>query len=237
MKEFKKGLVPLLTLSGILFMLIFIEPDLGTPILMGGVLLCMLILGGARFKHLFLLSMAAIPLMAVSIFQFRYRMDRFFAYLDPWQDPQGKGYQLIQSLLALGSGGFLGRGIGSSKIKISHLPDAHTDFVFAVLGEELGLMGTLLCVALFLFLAMYGLKVAKRATTCFSSLVAAGITLMISFQALVNMGVSCGLFPTKGMPLPFFSFGGSSLVMVLISYGILLRISNQAALASSKDET
>jgi len=125
--------------------------------------------------------------------------------------------------------------LGNSKIKISHLPDAHTDFVFSVLGEELGLLGTLACMFLFLFLAIHGLKIARKASSTFSSLVGAGLVLMISFQALVNMGVSCGLFPTKGMPLPFFSFGGSSLIMILISFGILMQISNQSQWNQGKE--
>ncbi|OVE76745.1 putative lipid II flippase FtsW [bacterium F11] len=235
LKDFKRGLVPLLTLVGVLLVLIFIEPDLGTPILMGGVLISLLILGGASFKHLFFMGWAILPVVALAVFQVRYRLDRFFAYLNPWEDPQGRGYQLVQSLLALGSGGIWGRGLGNSKIKISHLPDAHTDFIFSVLGEELGLIGTLACVGLFLFLAIYGLKISRRAPTHFSSLVAAGLTLMISFQALVNMGVACGLFPTKGIPLPFFSFGGSSLVIILVSFGILLRISNQSHSKTPKE--
>ena len=237
MREFKKGLVPLLGMVGLLLGLILIEPDLGTPVLMGGVCLALLILGGARWMHLFLMAIAVLPLVAVSIFKVRYRLERMMAYLNPWSDAQGTGYQLVQSLLALGSGGIFGRGLGESKIKISSLPDAHTDFVFAVLGEELGLIGTLFCASLFLFLCLRGLKIALGAKSLFARLAAAGISLTIGMQALINMGVASGLFPTKGMPLPFISFGGSSLVITLTSIGILANVSRQSRNSDEKGES
>ncbi len=227
LKQFSKGLLPLLFLVGVLFALILVEPDLGTPVLMGLVLLALLILGGARWRHLLSMGIAVLPVLILAIIKVRYRLKRLFAYVDPWSDPQGTGYQLVQSLLAMGSGGIFGRGLGGSRIKISNLPDAHTDFVFSVIGEELGLLGTLTCVALFLFLCMWGLQVAKRAPTCFSRLVAAGLSLTIGIQAVINMGVASGLFPTKGMPLPFLSFGGSSLVIIMMSIGLLANISRQ----------
>jgi cell division protein FtsW len=150
--------------------------------------------------------------------------------MNPWGDAKGKGYQLIQSLIAMGSGGFFGKGFGNSRLKISNLPECHTDFIFSVLGEELGLLGTLICASLFLFLCMRSVKIARKAPDCFSRLVAAGIGLTIGFQALINMGVACGLFPTKGMPLPFISFGGSSLVMTLFSVGLLASISRSSGM-------
>lgn len=229
LKDFKKGLMPLLALIGAGIGLIVIEPDLGTPILMCGVLASMMILGGVKWAHLAGLSLATVPLIAVAILTVSYRLKRFFAYLDPWSDAQGKGFQLVQSLLAMGSGGFFGRGLGESRLKMGSLPDCHTDFVFAILGEELGLLGTLACAALFLGLCMRGLRIARRAPDLFSRLVAAGISLTIGFQALINMGVAAGLFPTKGMPLPFISFGGSSLVMTMLSVGILASVSRSSA--------
>ncbi len=236
MREFKKGLVPLLGMVGLLLGLILIEPDLGTPVLMGGVCLALLVLGGAQWTHLFLMALAALPVLAISIFKVRYRLERMTAYLNPWSDAQGSGYQLVQSLLALGSGGLIGRGLGNSKIKISNLPDAHTDFIFSVLGEELGLIGTLFCASLFLFLCMRGLKIAMGAKSLFARLTAAGISLTIGMQALINMGVASGLFPTKGMPLPFISFGGSSLVITLASIGLLANVSRQTRIANEKGE-
>jgi len=220
LRDLKKGLVPILFPTGLLLFLIFIEPDLGTPVLMSGVLLVLLILAGARWRHLVVMGLVSLPLLAAAIMKVRYRLDRFFAYLDPWSDPYGRGYQLVQSLLAMGSGGILGRGLGNSRIKISHLPDAHTDFCFFRFGRGVGVAGnTHLRGALFIYLCQ-GFK------DTFSSLMAAGIGLMIGFQALINMGVASGLFPTKGMPLPFLSFGGSSLVITFISLGILVRISH-----------
>jgi cell division protein FtsW len=225
LKEFSRGLLPILILVGLMVGLILLEPDLGTPVLMCSVFLMLLILGGARWRHLITMAMVALPFIALAIVKVSYRLKRFFAYLDPWSDAQGAGYQLVQSLLALGSGGFFGRGLGNSKIKISSLPDCHTDFIFAILGEELGLMGTLTCAGLFLFLCTRGLKIAQQTNNCYARLVATGISLMIGFQAIINMGVASGLFPTKGMPLPFISFGGSSLMILLTSVGILSHIS------------
>jgi cell division protein FtsW len=236
LKDLKKGLMPLLLMVGLMMGLILIEPDLGTPVLMGMVLVTLLILGGARWSHLSFLALSSLPVVAIAIFKVRYRLERLMAYMNPWSDAQGKGYQLVQSLLALGSGGFIGRGLGNSRIKIANLPEAHTDFVFSVLGEELGLLGTLLCAGLFLFLCIRGLRVAMRAKSLFSRLVAAGVSLTIGFQALINMGVACGMFPTKGMPLPFISFGGSSLVIMLIAVGLLANVSREARRAEESDE-
>ncbi|MFN0117763.1 MAG: putative lipid II flippase FtsW [Elusimicrobiota bacterium] len=226
-KDFKKGLLPLLLIQGFMLGLILIEPDLGTPVLIGSVLFVLLVLGGARWKHFFLLSLMVLPVFLIAIWKVKYRLLRLIAYMDPWADAKGAGYQLVQSLLALGSGGIFGKGLGSSQMKISNLPDCHTDFVFSILGEELGLIGTLVCAALFLFLCLRGLDIARKAPNYFSRMVAAGISLNIGFQAVINMGVACGLFPTKGMPLPFISFGGSSLLFTLISVGILARLSRQ----------
>lgn len=236
LRDFKKGLVPLLAMVGLPLALIVIEPDLGTPVLMTSVFLSLLVLGGAHWGHLIMMGLSTLPLVAIAIFKVRYRLERLMAYLNPWSDAQGKGYQLVQSLLALGSGGIFGRGLGESRIKIANLPEAHTDFVFSVLGEELGLMGTCLCAALFLFLCVRGLKIAMNAKSLFARLVAAGISLTIGLQALINMGVASGLFPTKGMPLPFISFGGSSLVIMLVSVGILANVSRQARIGVGEDD-
>lgn len=227
LRDFKRGVLPLLLLVGVLLGLIVVEPDLGTPVLMTGVLLALLFVGGIQWRHLFLMGLLSLPLVAMAIFKVRYRLERMLAYLDPWADTKGKSYQLVQSLTAMGSGGLFGRGLGESQLKISNLPDCHTDFVFSILGEELGLIGTLACAGLFFFLCMRGLKIAKNAPDFFSKMVGVGISLMIGGQALINMGVASGLFPTKGMPLPFISFGGSSLVIVLFSAGLLASLSRQ----------
>lgn len=235
LKNAKKGLFPLLGLLGLGIGLIAIEPDMGTPMLMFGVLSCMMVLGGIPWGHFFGLIVAALPVIALAVLTVSYRLKRFFAYLDPWSDAKGKGFQLVQSLLAMGSGGFFGRGLGESRLKVGSLPDCHTDFVFSILGEELGLIGTLACAALFLALCMRGLRIAKRAPDLFSRLVAAGISLTIGFQALINMGVASGLFPTKGMPLPFISFGGSSLVMTMLSVGILSSVSKSSTVKTESE--
>ena len=227
LKDFKKGFLPLLVLCGAMLGLIVVEPDLGTPVLMSMVVGCLMILGGVQWAHIGGLFLGSLPLLAVAVFKVRYRLQRLFAYLDPWSDAQGKGYQLIQSLLAMGSGGIFGRGLGESRLKMGNLPDCHTDFVFSILGEELGLMGTLTCAALFLLLCLHGLRISRQSRDLFPRLVAAGISLTIGFQALINMGVASGLFPTKGMPLPFISFGGSSLVIALTGVGILASISRE----------
>lgn len=236
LREFNRGLAPLLALVAMPLVLILLEPDLGTPVLMTTVILSLLILGGARWRHLLLMGLSTLPVLVISILKVRYRLERLLVYLNPWSDPKGTGYQLVQSLLALGSGGIFGRGLGQSKIKISNLPDAHTDFVFSVLGEELGLLGTCLCAGLFLFLCTRGLKIAMNAKSLFARLVAAGVSLTIGLQALINMGVACGMFPTKGMPLPFISFGGSSLVIMLISVGLLANVSRESRLSGLKGE-
>ncbi len=228
MKDFRRGLLPLLGMVGALLALIVVEPDLGTPVLITSVFLCLLILGGARWRHFLLLGLTTLPLIAIAIFKVRYRLERLMAYMDPWNDAQGKGYQLLQSMTAMGSGGIFGKGLGNSKLKISNLPECHTDFIFSILGEEIGLIGTLLCAALFLFLCMRALKISKAAPDFFSRMVAAGIGLTVGFQALINMGVASGLLPTKGMPLPFISFGGSSLFITLFSMGLLANVSRRA---------
>jgi cell division protein FtsW len=155
-------------------------------------------------------------------------MRRVFAFLDPWQDPRGSGFQIIQSWLAFGSGGVLGRGIGDSKQKLFYLPEAHTDFIFAILGEELGFVGASAVVLLFAVLVWRGLRIGLRAADPFGAYLALGITVLVATQTLVNLGVVTGLLPTKGLPLPFLSFGGSALLMTMLATGVLLNISQDA---------
>jgi cell division protein FtsW len=154
-----------------------------------------------------------------------------FAFLDPWADPRGAGFQIIQSYLALGGGGLAGRGLGESKQKLFYLPEPHTDFIFAIVGEELGFVGAVCLVALFGLLLWRGIRIGLRVSEPFGALVAIGVTAMLATQALVNLGVVVGLLPTKGLPLPFVSFGGSSLLVGMASVGLLLSISQHASLA------
>ena len=209
--------------------LIGLEPDLGTPILIFSVTVSLLFISNANFKYLLLAIVLAVPVVVFEIFRKSYRMERFKAYLANWGDIKSVSYQLDQSLIALGSGGFFGKGLGQGQMKLMHIPEPHTDFIFPIIGEEWGFLGAVSVIALFLAFAWRGLQISRRSHDYFGSLLAAGITLMILLQALINIGVTCGLLPTKGLPLPFVSFGGSALVMNMAEVGILLNISKNMA--------
>ncbi|HRY30500.1 MAG TPA: putative lipid II flippase FtsW [Elusimicrobiota bacterium] len=226
--EFKSGFLPPMVLVGLVLGLIALERDLGTPMLIAMVSLGLIYLAGARYRHLLALVLAGLPVVYYAIFSVAYRRERFFTFLDPWKNPQGTSYQLVQSLLAIGSGGFWGRGSGESTIKMYYLPEAQTDFVFSILGEELGFVGASLLVLLFLLLVLRCYQVAIKASNWFETLVAAGISLMLGGQVLINLGVVTGLLPTKGIPLPFVSFGGSSLLVTMAAIGLVLNISRRA---------
>src|SRR5438445_42522 len=190
--------------------------------------LCWAALGGGRLGHLGLILAPAVPLIAIAIWAAPYRLRRITAFLDPWSDPRGSGFQIIQSWLAFGNGGVLGQGIGASKQKLFYLPEAHTDFIFAIVGEELGFLGAAGVIALFSVFVWRGLRIGLRAPDAFGGYLALGITVLIATQTLVNLGVVLGLLPTKGLPLPFMSFGGSALLVTLLSTGVLLNISQHA---------
>ena len=163
------------------------------------------------------------------VFRSAYRKSRILIFLNPWKDPQGTGFQIIQSLIALDSGGLLGLGLAQSRQKFFYLPEAHTDFIFSIIGEELGLLGTLFIIALFFVFVMAGMKIAWNAPDMYGSLLATGIVALISFQAIINIGVVTGAFPTKGLPLPFVSFGGSNLMVAIASVGVLLNIGRHSS--------
>jgi cell division protein FtsW len=223
--DFRKGFLPPLVALGILSALILKEPDLGTPMLLGATCVLLLFLSGARTTHLAGIMVASCAPLYYELFHVGYRYRRLMAFMNPWADASGAGYQLTQSLLAFGSGGLFGKGLGASQLKLLYLPDPHTDFIFPVIGEELGFVGALGVVLVFVFWGLRGWQVAKRAPDLFGQLMAAGITCWVLLQATINMGVSCGLLPTKGLPLPFVSFGGSSLIITMSAVGILLNIS------------
>lgn len=225
--DFRRGFLPALWVMGVICALILKEPDLGTPLLLGTVSFIMLFLAGARIKHMLVVAAAAMVPLYFELFRVGYRYRRLMAFLNPWADATGAGYQLTQSLLAFGSGGLIGKGLGASELKLLYLPDPHTDFIFPVIGEELGFLGASAVVLAFVFWGARGWKIARRAPDLFGHLLAAGITSWVLLQAVINMGVSIGMFPTKGLPLPFVSFGGSSLVITLFAAGILLNISTQ----------
>ena len=201
---------------------------LGSAVAIVGVVLCMIFVAGARLAHLGLIGGLAVPVVALAIYMAPYRLRRVLTFMDPWADPRGAGFQIIQSYLALGGGGFLGRGLGESKQKLFYLPEPHTDFIFAILGEELGFLGTLATIALFGLLLWRGIRVGLRVADPFGALLAFGVTALLVNQAVVNMGVVVGLFPTKGLPLPFVSSGGSSLLVTMAAVGILLNVSQRA---------
>ena len=222
------GLVPPLAVGAVLGSLVLLQPDLGSAVTLLVLTTGLLFLAGARVKWLAMLALPALPLAALAVWMAPYRMRRVFAFLDPWQDPRGSGFQIIQSWLALGSGGLLGRGIGESKQKLFYLPEAHTDFIFAIVGEELGFVGAAAVVLLFAALIWRGLRIGLHAAEPFGAYLALGITVLVATQTLVNLGVVTGLLPTKGLPLPFLSFGGSALLMTMLATGVLLNISQDA---------
>ena len=216
---------PPLIILGLLSGLILLEPDLGTIVVMGLVVVTLLFLAGARIKHLGLLSLCVLPAVGALIFGSSYRRQRLWEFLHATKDPSGAGYQIHQSFLAFGSGGPFGVGLGEGKQKLFFLPEAHTDFVLALVGEELGLVGSVAIVLLFGLFVFKGFQIAGRACNPFGRNLAMGITMLVGMQALVNAGVVTGLMPTKGLTLPFVSYGGSSLVANLFGVGILLSIS------------
>lgn len=216
---------PPLLVTGGLFGLLVLQPDMGSAMMLGGLAAVMLFLGGASLWHLMGLGLAALPPLALVTVWEAYRVRRLLAFLDPWGDPRGSGFHIIQSLLALGSGGLLGLGLGASRQKFFYLPERHTDFIFAILGEELGLMGTGAVILLFAFVAVRGFRIARAAPDRYGTLLASGITASIVGQAILNVGVASGLLPITGVPLPFLSFGGSSLLTSCLGVGILLNIS------------
>ncbi|MDD5432190.1 MAG: putative lipid II flippase FtsW [Candidatus Omnitrophica bacterium] len=223
-KVFWKGFFPPVSVFGLVAILILAQPDLGTTVSLALVVFLMLYIAGTRFSYLLSIFLASIPVLYLLIFSVAYRRARILAFLNPWLDPKGSGFQIIQSQIALGSGGIFGVGLGHSKQKLFYLPAAHTDFIFSIIGEELGLIGTLGVIALFIIFIQQGLKIMKNATDKFGYFLALGLILMISFKAVINIGVSCGVLPTKGLPLPFISYGGSSFIFDMISVGLLVNI-------------
>jgi cell division protein FtsW len=220
-----KGLVPALCIIGMFCSVIALEPDLGTPVLMVTVGLSMLFIAGARLSHILGLFLAVLPLVVEEILRKPYRLARLKSFIVSWGDIRSVSYQLDNSIMALGSGGILGKGLAKGQMKLLYLPEAHTDFIFPIIGEELGFIGALLVIALFLLFAWRGMRIGYESKDLFGGMLAIGITLIIAFQALINMGVACGVLPTKGLPLPFVSFGGTALVIYMASVGVLLNVS------------
>jgi cell division protein FtsW len=237
LRSFWQGLFPILLVAGTMALLTFVQPDLGNSLALVVLTLVLAYLAGAPVKHMAWVAAAALPLVTLAVALKPYRWRRMLAFVNPWDDPQGSGFQIIQSFLALGSGGLTGRGLGGSKQKLFYLPEPYTDFIFAIVGEELGLIGAVCVIALFAVLIWRGLRVGLRAPDPFGSYLALGLTVMLATQTLVNLGVVLGALPTKGLPLPFVSFGGSALLMTMFSAGVLLNISQHATGAAAWEES
>ena len=227
LERFWQGIgVPLAIYVPIAFLIVK-EPDLGTALALGGTIFTMLFVAGVNLWQFFGVVAMVLPVVGVAIIVAPYRLQRFLAFLHPQADPQGAGYHITQSLYALGSGGLFGTGLGQGALKYFYLPEQHTDFIFAIIGEELGLIGAVAVLALFLVLTWRGLRVAMLAPDRFGALLAVGLTAMVAVQALMNIAVVTASMPITGIPLPFISYGGSSLVFALGAIGILLNISRQ----------
>jgi cell division protein FtsW len=222
------GLVAPLAFLSLIVIPIAVEPDLGTPVLIAGACFGMLFCAGIKIKAVFALSGAGLLFVAEEIIRKPYRLARFRDYMNSFINIDAASYQVKQSLYALGSGGFFGKGLGKSEMKMMYLPEAHTDFIFPIIGEELGFVGATAVVSFFLYFFLKGIKISKNAPDDFSSYLALGITFLIVFQALINLSVAAGVFPAKGLSLPFISFGGTSLVITMAVAGILINLSQYA---------
>lgn len=226
--NFTKGLLPALGVMGLAFGIIMLQPDLGSGTVMMGASLLVIFVAGVRMKHLVGLGMIGVAGLVGLILAAPYRMKRITGFLDPWQDPLGTGYQIIQSLYAIGPGGLTGLGLGASRQKYSYVPEPQTDFIFSILAEELGFIGCVTVILLFLVVVWRGMRAAITAPDTFGSLLAAGIVGIVAVQVIINVGVVIGMMPVTGITLPLISYGGSSLTLMLTALGVLLNISRYA---------
>jgi len=219
------SLLPIGLIVGLVFTLVLLQPDFGTSISLALIIAVMVFTAGLHYRYFVGLALVALPAVYLVLVAAPYRRRRLLAFWDPWADPLGDGFQIIQSLVAVGTGGVFGRGLMGGVQKLFYLPEPHTDFIYAVIGEELGLIGATAILLCFCVIAWRGLRISARAEDTFGAFVALGLTTMIVAQALVNISVVLGLIPTKGIPLPLVSFGGSSLLINLLGVGVLLNIS------------
>jgi len=222
--------VTYLAVVGVLLAIVYKQKDFGTTVIIAAITFVMFFLGGVKMRYLFATSLCALPALLYALIVYRYRIVRITSFLDPWRDPYGSGFQLIQSLISFGKGGVFGQGFANGKQQLFYLPDAHTDFILAVIAEELGLLGVIAVLLLFLLLLFVGVRVAVRAQDRFGFLLASGITILISLQVVLNVGVVVGALPTKGMVLPFLSYGGSALLTNIAAMGMLLSVARLCVL-------
>jgi cell division protein FtsW len=225
-RSFMQGFMPPLAILGSSVLLILLQPDLGSSVCIMAVGLIMMFVAGVNMAYFLPFLIPIVPVFYFLIFKVAFRLRRIVSYLDPWSDTQGAGFQIIQSFLALGSGGIFGLGLGCSKQKLFYLPQAHTDFIFSIIGEETGLIGTLSIVALFVIFVWIGIQITIKAKDLFGRFLALGITTSIGLKAVINIAVTTGAVPTKGLPLPFISYGGTALIFSIVAVAILINISN-----------
>ncbi len=227
MKSFSAGFLPYVIVLAIFFVLVLKQPDFGTGIVFAALVFIMLFAAGARLLFLGSTLLAALPVLLFLALRADYRKERLLSFLNPWDHPGNAGFQIIQSFLAFGAGKIFGVGLGDGKQKLFYLPEVHTDFILPVIGEELGLLGVSVVIAVFALLIIRGFQISLRAPDLFGTYLALGIATLLAVQTLLNMGVVMGLLPTKGSTLPFISYGGTSLIINLMAVGILLNISSR----------
>lgn len=224
-KSFVKGILPVLLLLGVVFLLIMLQPDFGTGMIIVVSILALLFVAGANMKFFFIAGIVGVIGIVILILIAPYRMDRIISFINPWSDPLGTGFQIIQSLYAIGPGGIFGLGFLNSRQKHFYLPEPQTDFIFSIISEELGIVGIIIVAFFFIFILVCGIKIALNSKNLFAKYLAFGMTFQILFQAIMNLMVVVGMIPVTGVTLPFLSYGGSSLLITLCSIGILLSIS------------
>jgi len=226
-KNFSIGFIPHVMVLGVFVVLIFMQPDFGSVVILGALTWIMLFIGGVRFSQLFASLLVILPVGYLFLVNAEYRVKRILGFLNPWEYPADEGYQMVHSLMAFGTGGLWGTGIGKGYQKLFYLPEPHTDFIFSVIGEELGLLGVLvlIIIGLYAWIVMRGIAIARKAQDLFGAYLAVGLTVAMGLQIVVNMGVALGLLPTKGLTLPLLSYGGTSLLINMASIGILMNIS------------
>ncbi len=225
--DFLRGFCPYIAVLGVIVVLLALEPHFSCILLIGVTGVLLLFVAGAKIKHFFIVGIPAVFALAVYAVSDQYRIARFVSFMDPFADKQGDGWQVVQSLYAIGSGGIFGLGLGQSRQKYQSLPEPQNDFIYSVLAEELGLLGAIVLILLFVFLIYRGIKIAAKAPDLFGTLLVTGIVGIVGFQAIINMGVVTATLPATGMPLPFFSYGGSALTLTMAEMGLVLSVSRQ----------
>jgi len=224
LRDFYVGFLPHLLILIVFSGLLVIQPDFGSVVIFAVLTLFMLFVGGCRISHLLMVVLIAAPMAWLFMTQAEYRVKRLLTFLDPWQYSADGGYQIVHSLMAFGTGGITGTGLGNGYQKLFYLPEPHTDFIFSVVGEELGLIGVMIVILLYSLILMRGVRIARNAQDRFGAFLAMGITIALGLQVCINMGVALGLLPTKGLTLPFLSYGGTSLMINLVAVGIMMNI-------------